>query len=195
MKEASYLVRNAGSPLLADGTPAVPQDNQVSASPAPMPFARTLSSCSTSWFDLSLLGLEAFSFAPAGAVRTLSSSMQRVPLIQRARLSLRGGNGLRMMADGPRGNNVLCEFCSDVLAFDVRLTSMPSLDAKRGQQDGILGDCPYTHKAQMAMKAKDLQYEVCLVNLAEKPKWFLELNPKGTVPTYVTGEDLVDEGV
>ena len=38
------------------------------------------------------------------------------------------------------------------------------------------------------MKAKDLQYEVCLVNLSDKPKWFLELNPKGTVPTYVTGE-------
>ncbi|EKX43090.1 hypothetical protein GUITHDRAFT_153349 [Guillardia theta CCMP2712] len=119
---------------------------------------------------LQIGSLEAFSFAPVNSAMRfgLSSSMHQISLIQRARLTLRGGHGLRMMVDGPRGNNVLY--------------------AKRGQHDGILGDCPYTHKAQMAMKAKDLQYEVCLVNLSDKPKWFLELNPKGTVPTYVTAE-------
>jgi len=73
-----------------------------------------------------------------------------------------------MQATGPAGNNVLY--------------------AKMGP-GGVLGDCPFTHKANFALRSKSLEFETALIDLSDKPGWYLEkLNAKGSVPTFVTAE-------
>lgn len=65
-------------------------------------------------------------------------------------------------------------------------TKGPVLLAKTGP-NGVLGDCPFTQKANMALRARGLTFDVALVDLADKPLWFLNLNEDGTAPTYVDG--------
>lgn len=45
--------------------------------------------------------------------------------------------------------------------------------------------CPYVHRSAMLMKEKRVEYELKLVDLADKPNWFLELSPRGKVPLLV----------
>mmetsp|Transcript_7868 Transcript_7868/g.15799 ORF Transcript_7868/g.15799 Transcript_7868/m.15799 type:complete len:280 (-) Transcript_7868:53-892(-) len=60
------------------------------------------------------------------------------------------------------------------------------LYAKAGP-GGVLGDCPFTHKANFALRAKGLDYPTTLIDFDAKPAWFLEsINPKGSVPVFVT---------
>ena len=37
----------------------------------------------------------------------------------------------------------------------------------------------------IAMRAKDVEFEVTYINLREKPDWFLEISPHGKVPVLV----------
>eukprot|EP00171_Calliarthron_tuberculosum_P007618 IDg7618t1 len=64
---------------------------------------------------------------------------------------------------------------------------------------GVLGDCPFTQKANMALRVRGVLFDVKLVDLAAKPQWFLDLNEDGSTPTYVDGtcvltssDDIVD---
>ena len=145
-----YL-RNAGLSPTPRRPPALPPDRQVrgslflellrSALPSTPGVASICSPCASLHSPLTLLlydflvvarcilnqscSLKAFSFAVSvnsAMIFGLSSSMQRIPLIQRARLTLRGGNGLRMMADGPRGNNVLCEMILSCASLDAYIS-------------------------------------------------------------------------
>ncbi|XP_077241089.1 putative glutathione S-transferase DHAR2, chloroplastic isoform X2 [Tasmannia lanceolata] len=45
-----------------------------------------------------------------------------------------------------------------------------------------LGDCPFTQRVLLTLEEKHLPYDVKLVNLANKPEWFLKINPEGKVP-------------
>lgn len=42
--------------------------------------------------------------------------------------------------------------------------------------------CPYAERSRLVLAAKGVDFECCNVNLKNKPDWFFELNPTGTVP-------------
>ncbi|KAL6225787.1 hypothetical protein ACLB2K_004636 [Fragaria x ananassa] len=45
-----------------------------------------------------------------------------------------------------------------------------------------LGDCPFCQRVLLTLEEKHLPYELKLVDLANKPDWFLKINPDGKVP-------------
>ncbi|KAK2441870.1 Glutathione S-transferase dhar3, chloroplastic [Trifolium repens] len=45
-----------------------------------------------------------------------------------------------------------------------------------------LGDCPFTQRVLLTLEEKHLPYEQKLVDLRNKPEWFLEISPEGKVP-------------
>lgn len=62
--------------------------------------------------------------------------------------------------------------------------------AKQGPS-GELGDCPFTQKANLALRFRGVPFDVELVDLSEKPDWFLGLNEDGTTPTFVTERTVI----
>ncbi|CAH3195021.1 unnamed protein product [Porites evermanni] len=42
--------------------------------------------------------------------------------------------------------------------------------------------CPYAQRPRLVLAAKGIDYECVNVNLKDKPDWFFDLNPGGTVP-------------
>jgi len=69
------------------------------------------------------------------------------------------------------------------------------LYVKAGKDTESLGDCPFSHKVHMALRAKqleeDLELDIVKINTTDKPGWFLELNPRGTVPVLQYNKTLV----
>ncbi|KAI4351114.1 hypothetical protein L6164_005499 [Bauhinia variegata] len=61
----------------------------------------------------------------------------------------------------------------------------------------ILGDCPFSQRVLLTLEEKKLPYKTHLINLADKPKWFLDVNPEGKVPVlkhddkWVTDSDVI----
>ncbi|KAG7031631.1 Glutathione S-transferase DHAR2 [Cucurbita argyrosperma subsp. argyrosperma] len=46
----------------------------------------------------------------------------------------------------------------------------------------VLGDCPFCHRVLLTLEEKKVAYKLLLVNLSDKPSWFLEVSPEGKVP-------------
>ncbi|KAG2319696.1 hypothetical protein Bca4012_054066 [Brassica carinata] len=46
----------------------------------------------------------------------------------------------------------------------------------------VLGDCPFSQRVLLTLEEKSLPYKMHLINLSDKPKWFLDINPGGKVP-------------
>ncbi|XP_057524721.1 glutathione S-transferase DHAR2-like [Amaranthus tricolor] len=46
----------------------------------------------------------------------------------------------------------------------------------------VLGDCPFSQRVLLTLEEKKVPYQLHLINVADKPKWFLEVNPEGKVP-------------
>lgn len=46
----------------------------------------------------------------------------------------------------------------------------------------IPGDCPFCHRVQLTLEEKKIPYKLLLVNLSDKPQWFLDISPEGKVP-------------
>ncbi|TXG49667.1 hypothetical protein EZV62_025542 [Acer yangbiense] len=46
----------------------------------------------------------------------------------------------------------------------------------------ILGDCPFCHRVLITLEEKKIPYKLHLVNLSNKPQWFLDISPEGKVP-------------
>ncbi|CAK9155070.1 unnamed protein product [Ilex paraguariensis] len=46
----------------------------------------------------------------------------------------------------------------------------------------VLGDCPFCQRVQLTLEVKEVPYTMHLINLSDKPQWFLEVNPEGKVP-------------
>ena len=67
----------------------------------------------------------------------------------------------------------------------------PKLLAKCGPKGTELGDCPFTMKANLALRFKQVEFDVALVDLLNKPKWFLDLNEDGSTPTYVDCDTII----
>ncbi|XP_057979501.1 glutathione S-transferase DHAR2-like [Malania oleifera] len=45
-----------------------------------------------------------------------------------------------------------------------------------------LGDCPFTQRVLLTLEEKKVPYKLHLIDVSNKPKWFLEVNPEGKVP-------------
>ncbi|KAJ4770694.1 Chloride intracellular channel protein 1 [Rhynchospora pubera] len=52
-----------------------------------------------------------------------------------------------------------------------------------------LGDCPFCQRVLLTLEEKNVPYQLKLVNLSDKPDWFLEINPDGKVPVYKDDDD------
>ncbi|KAE8671994.1 Glutathione S-transferase DHAR3 [Hibiscus syriacus] len=46
----------------------------------------------------------------------------------------------------------------------------------------VLGDCPFCQRVLLTLEEKKVPYKLHLVNLSDKPQWFLEISPEGKVP-------------
>ncbi|KAK6234126.1 hypothetical protein QUC31_006532 [Theobroma cacao] len=46
----------------------------------------------------------------------------------------------------------------------------------------VLGDCPFCQRVVLTLEEKKVPYKMHLVNLSDKPQWFLEISPEGKVP-------------
>ncbi|CAN6340237.1 unnamed protein product [Urochloa humidicola] len=52
----------------------------------------------------------------------------------------------------------------------------------------ILGDCPFSQRVLLTLEEKKVPYEMKLVDLSNKPKWFLKISPEGKVPVFNSGD-------
>lgn len=56
--------------------------------------------------------------------------------------------------------------------------------------------CPYAIRARLALNLANISYEVCEIQLANKPKDLLSFSPKGTVPVLVLADStVIDESI
>lgn len=46
----------------------------------------------------------------------------------------------------------------------------------------VLGDCPFSERVLLTLEEKKVPYQMHLIDVSNKPKWFLEVNPEGKVP-------------
>ncbi|MQM17334.1 hypothetical protein Taro_050303 [Colocasia esculenta] len=86
----------------------------------------------------------------------------------------------------PRGSNVSVPCAPRVFsrALSVRASAEPleiCVKASATYPDK-LGDCPFTQRILLTLEEKQLPYDMKLVDLANKPEWFLKLYPEGKVP-------------
>ncbi|CAL4903201.1 unnamed protein product [Urochloa decumbens] len=51
-----------------------------------------------------------------------------------------------------------------------------------------LGDCPFSQRVLLTLEEKKVPYEMKLVDLGNKPEWFLEISPEGKVPVFNSGD-------
>ncbi|KAE8735158.1 putative glutathione S-transferase DHAR4 [Hibiscus syriacus] len=60
----------------------------------------------------------------------------------------------------------------------------------------VLGDCPFSQRALLTLEEKKLSYKMHLINISDKPLWFLEISPEGKVPVLkVDGKWVPDSDV
>ncbi|KAI5401900.1 Glutathione S-transferase dhar2, partial [Lathyrus oleraceus] len=46
----------------------------------------------------------------------------------------------------------------------------------------ILGDCPFSQRVLLTLEEKKITYNTHLIDVSNKPQWFLEVSPEGKVP-------------
>ncbi|KAK2996006.1 hypothetical protein RJ640_013896 [Escallonia rubra] len=56
-----------------------------------------------------------------------------------------------------------------------------------------LGDCPFTQRVLLTLEEKHLPYDMKLVDLANKPEWFLKVSPEGKVPLIKLDEKWIPD--
>ncbi|KAM7499230.1 hypothetical protein LguiA_023644 [Lonicera macranthoides] len=57
----------------------------------------------------------------------------------------------------------------------------------------VLGDCPFSQRALLTLEEKNIPYKMHLINISDKPKWFLEVNREGKVPVIKWEEKWVSD--
>ncbi|KAK4411762.1 putative glutathione S-transferase DHAR2, chloroplastic [Sesamum angolense] len=56
-----------------------------------------------------------------------------------------------------------------------------------------LGDCPFTQRVLLTLEEKHLPYDLKLVDLKNKPEWFLSISPEGKVPLIKLDEKWIPD--
>ncbi|XP_030481731.2 glutathione S-transferase DHAR2 [Cannabis sativa] len=57
----------------------------------------------------------------------------------------------------------------------------------------LLGDCPFSQRVLLTLEEKKIPYNRHLINLSDKPAWFLQVNPGGKVPIVKFDEKWVPD--
>jgi glutathione S-transferase len=55
--------------------------------------------------------------------------------------------------------------------------------------------CPYVDRSRIVLAEKDVPHEVELIDLANKPAWFLAVSPMGRVPVLLAGDRPIFESM
>lgn len=55
--------------------------------------------------------------------------------------------------------------------------------------------CPFAQRSRLALMEKNLPFTLIDIDLRNKPDWYLQLNPAGTVPSLRQGEFLLRESL
>ncbi|XP_010920727.1 probable glutathione S-transferase DHAR1, cytosolic isoform X1 [Elaeis guineensis] len=53
----------------------------------------------------------------------------------------------------------------------------------------ILGDCPFSQRVLLTLEEKKVPHEKKLINVENKPDWFLTISPEGKVPVFKCDDD------
>ena len=53
--------------------------------------------------------------------------------------------------------------------------------------------CPYVQRARIVLEEKSIPHEIEFIDLANKPRWFLELSPLGKVPVLLVDGEVIFE--
>lgn len=53
--------------------------------------------------------------------------------------------------------------------------------------------CPFVHKAAIALRAKEIAYDISYISLSRPPDWFHTLSPLGKVPLLLVGDAVLFE--
>lgn len=67
------------------------------------------------------------------------------------------------------------------------------LCAKAGPDGNSLGDCPFTWKANLALRFKDSDFQTFHIDLSNKPQWFLDLTEAGSTPVFVDPTHTIED--
>ncbi|GJN36273.1 hypothetical protein PR202_gb25118 [Eleusine coracana subsp. coracana] len=51
-----------------------------------------------------------------------------------------------------------------------------------------LGDCPFSQRVLLTLEEKKVSYQMKLIDVSNKPDWFLKINPEGKVPVFNGGD-------
>ncbi|XVE72217.1 hypothetical protein DITRI_Ditri11bG0021800 [Diplodiscus trichospermus] len=107
-------------------------------------------------------------------------------------------------------NDALCRRygarISTFRSFTVRMAATPTTPLEVCVKVSVttpnkLGDCPFCQRVLLTMEEKHLPYEMKLVDLANKPEWFLQINPEGKVPVaklddkWVPDSDIITQSL
>ncbi|MEE4253942.1 MAG: glutathione S-transferase family protein [Desulfuromusa sp.] len=55
--------------------------------------------------------------------------------------------------------------------------------------------CPFAHRTRLALMEKNLPFTLIEIDLRNKPDWFKQVNPSGSVPALRQGEFLLNESL
>ncbi|VVA91887.1 unnamed protein product [Arabis nemorensis] len=61
----------------------------------------------------------------------------------------------------------------------------------------VFGDCPFSHRVLLTLEEKKVPYKIHLINISDKPQWFLDISPQGKVPVakiddkWVSDSDII----
>jgi len=53
--------------------------------------------------------------------------------------------------------------------------------------------CPFAQRTRLVLEHKQIPFETVNINLADKPSWFWEKNPEGTVPVLEKGDHVITD--
>ncbi|CAM0957918.1 unnamed protein product [Alopecurus aequalis] len=73
------------------------------------------------------------------------------------------------------------------VAVAYAMTVQVCVKAAVGHPD-TLGDCPFAQRVLLTLEEKKEPYQTKLVDLSNKPEWFLAINPEGKVPVFNSGD-------
>lgn len=62
-----------------------------------------------------------------------------------------------------------------------------AVKAVAGSPD-VIGDCPFCQRVLLTLEEKKVPYSLKLVDLSNKPQWFLDVSPEGKVPVFKADE-------
>ncbi|CAI5485916.1 unnamed protein product [Closterium sp. Naga37s-1] len=132
--------------------------------------------------------------SPSATALSTTTSLPRIPSAasSSSRLSFSAFLGAKLPARTPAGFGKARAVRARVvtaMAAAPKITEPVEVlvKAATGSPDK-LGDCPFSQRVLITVEEKGLPYSYRLVDTANKPRWFLDVNPEGKVPVIKTAD-------